>query len=73
VLRRRGHRFVRYADDVVIYVGSERAGQRVMDGTCSLIERRLKLRVNQGKSSVGSAFRPTLLGFGFCATGARSR
>ncbi|HEY2945068.1 MAG TPA: group II intron reverse transcriptase/maturase [Vicinamibacteria bacterium] len=65
VLERRGHRFVRYADDVVIYVRSERAGQRVMESTCLFIERRLKLRVNRGKSSVGSAFRATLLGFGF--------
>jgi RNA-directed DNA polymerase len=64
-LERRGHRFVRYADDVVIYVQSERAGQRVMGSTSTFIERRLKLRVNRGKSSVGSAFRVTLLGFGF--------
>jgi RNA-directed DNA polymerase len=69
VLERRGHRFVRYADDVVIYVRSERAGQRVMDSSCAFIERRLKLRVNQGKSSVGSAFRVTLLGFGFLRRG----
>jgi RNA-directed DNA polymerase len=65
VLERRGHRFVRYADDIVIYVRSERAGQRVMASACAFIERRLKLRVNRGKSSVGSAFRATLLGFGF--------
>jgi RNA-directed DNA polymerase len=44
---------------------SERAGQRVMESTCLFIERRLKLRVNRGKSSVGSAFKATLLGFGF--------
>jgi group II intron reverse transcriptase/maturase len=69
VLVRRGHRFVRYADDVVIYVRSERAGQRVMDGTCSFIERRLKLRVNRGKSSVAPALRATLLGFGFLRRG----
>ena len=65
VLEKCGHRFVRYADDVVIYVRSGRAGQRVMEGTSAFIERHLKLRVNQGKSSVGSAFRVTLLGFGF--------
>lgn len=65
VLERRGHRFVRYADDITIYVRSERAAQRVMESTTQFIERRLKLRVNRGKSSVGSAFRATLLGFGF--------
>ena len=41
VLERRGHRFVRYADDIRIYVRSERAGQRVMESTCAFIERRL--------------------------------
>jgi len=65
MLERRGHRFVRYADDVTIYVGSKRAAERVMASTCEFIERRLKLRVNRGKSSVASAFRATLLGFGF--------
>jgi hypothetical protein len=65
VLERRGHRFVRYADDIRIYVRSERAGQRVMEGSRAFIERRLKLRVNRGKCSVGSAFRVTLLGSGF--------
>jgi RNA-directed DNA polymerase len=69
VLERRGHRFVRYADDIRIYVRSERAGQRVMDGIRGFIERRLKLRVNPGKSSVGSAFRVTLRGFGFLRRG----
>jgi RNA-directed DNA polymerase len=65
LLERRGHRFVRYADDVVIYVRSERAGKRVMDGTRAFIERRLKLRVNEDKSSIDAAFKATLLGFGF--------
>jgi group II intron reverse transcriptase/maturase len=65
VLEKRGHRFVCYADDVTIYVRSKRAAERVMEGTTQFIERRLKLRVNRGKSSVASAFRATLLGFGF--------
>lgn len=65
VLEKRGHRFVRYADDLTIYVRSERAGERVMGSTTQFIERRLKLRVNRGKSAVASAFRRTLLGFGF--------
>ena len=65
VLERRGHRFVRYADDVTVYVRSERAGQRVMEGTCEFIERRLRLRINHGKSAVDRATKRTLLGFGF--------
>jgi RNA-directed DNA polymerase len=64
-LGRRGHRFVRYADDLTVYVGSERAGQRVMDSVTQYIEATLKLRVNRGKSAVGPATERTLLGFGF--------
>jgi RNA-directed DNA polymerase len=64
-LERRGHRFVRYADDIRIYVTSERAGHRVLDGTTKFIERRLKLRVNADKSGVAPATRRGLLGFGF--------
>jgi RNA-directed DNA polymerase len=65
MLEKRGHRFVRYADDITIYVRSKRAADRVMQSTCEFIERRLKLRVSRDKSSVGSAFKATLLGFGF--------
>jgi len=65
MLEMRGHRFVRYADDITIYVGSERAAQRVMQSACSFIESRLKLRVNREKSAVDHATRRTLLGFGF--------
>jgi RNA-directed DNA polymerase len=65
MLEKRGHRFVRYADDITIYVASKRAAERVMVSTGEFIERRLKLRVNRGKSSAGSAFSATLLGFGF--------
>jgi RNA-directed DNA polymerase len=65
MLEKRGHRFVRYADDVTIYVRSRRAAERVMGSTCEFIERALKLRINRGKSSVASAFKATLLGFGF--------
>ena len=57
MLERRGHRFVRYADDITIYVRSERAAQRVMGSTGEFIEQRLKLRVNRDKSSVASAFK----------------
>jgi RNA-directed DNA polymerase len=51
-LARRGHRFVRYADDCNIYVRSVRAGQRVMASVTSFINRRLRLKVNESKSAV---------------------
>lgn len=68
-LERRGHRFVRYADDVMIYVESERAGQRVMASVTQFIERRLKLRVNAAKSAVAPAAGRPFLGFGFFRRG----
>ena len=64
-LDRRGHRFVRYADDGRIYVRSERAGQRVMASITHYIEQRLKLRVNRQKSAVAPAVERPLLGFQF--------
>src|SRR6266540_3991760 len=51
-LERRGHRFVRYADDSNIYVRSERAGQRVMKSVKRFITEKLKLKVNEAKSAV---------------------
>ncbi len=62
-LSRRGHRFVRYADDVSIYVRTERAGQRVMASVTQFIERRLRLKVNQSKSAVARPEERHLLGF----------
>jgi RNA-directed DNA polymerase len=64
-LERRGLRFVRYADDANIYVRSERAGQRVMDSIRRFIEKRLRLKVNEEKSSVTSPERMHFLGFRF--------
>lgn len=64
-LERRGHRFVRYADDIRIYLKSERAAQRVLERACALLERRLKLKVNREKSGVAPATKRGLLGFGF--------
>lgn len=52
-LERRGHRFVRYADDCNIYVRSQRAGERVLDSMESFLQKRLRLVVNRAKSSVG--------------------
>ena len=64
-LERRGHNFVRYADDGRIYVRSERAGQRVMASITQYVEQRLKLRVNRQKSAVAPAVDRPLLGFEF--------
>jgi RNA-directed DNA polymerase len=67
-LERRGHRFVRYADDCNIYVRSERAGQRVMEGVIAFLTRRLKLRVNRTKSAVARPAARKFLGFS-CTSG----
>ncbi len=64
-LWQRDHRFVRYADDVRVFVRSERAAHRVLGSVTKVIEQRLKLKVNQDKSSVRSAPKARLLGFGF--------
>jgi RNA-directed DNA polymerase len=64
-LERRGHHFVRYADDCNIYVGSERAGQRVMESITHFIRHRLKLTVNQAKSAVARPGQRKFLGFSF--------
>ncbi len=59
----RGHRFVRYADDCNIYVGSERAGKRVMQSVTRFIERRLRLKVNRDKSAVARTEERHFVGF----------
>jgi len=66
-LERRGHRFVRYADDCNIYVRSERAGQRVMDSITRFITQKLKLKVNEAKSAVARPQERKFLGFSFSA------
>jgi RNA-directed DNA polymerase len=61
-LERRGHRFVRYADDCNVYVRSQKAGERVM----ALLKRRygkLHLKINESKSAVGKAFGRKFLGY----------
>jgi len=62
-LDRRGHRFVRYADDGNVYVKTERAGQRVMASLTRFIERRLRLKINQAKSAVARPEDRHFLGF----------
>jgi len=64
-LEHRGHRFVRYADDCNIYVGSHRAGERIMASVRGFLERRLKLTVNEHKSAVDRPWRRRILGFTF--------
>jgi RNA-directed DNA polymerase len=64
-LERRGHDFVRYADDGRIYVRSRRAGERVMASITQYVEQRLKLKVSREKSVVDRATKRPFLGFGF--------
>ncbi len=66
-LQKRGHRFVRYADDCNIYVQSERAGKRVMEGVEHFIAKKLKLKVNAAKSAVARPWERKFLGFTFTA------
>jgi RNA-directed DNA polymerase len=67
-LERRGHRFVRYADDFVILVKSQRAGERVMASVKRFLERKLKLEVNQDKSQVAKTDQTNFFGFTFKGT-----
>src|SRR5438132_4926716 len=64
-LERRGHRYVRYADDCNIYVRSERTGQRVMESITRFITQKLKLKVNEAKSAVARPQERKFLGFSF--------
>jgi RNA-directed DNA polymerase len=64
-LERRGHRFVRYADDCNIYVRSERAGERVLTGMKQFLAKRLRLKVNEQKSAVGKPSERKFLGYSF--------
>jgi RNA-directed DNA polymerase len=66
-LERRGHRFVRYADDCNLYVRSERAGRRVMESITHFITQKLKLKVNEAKSAVARSQARKFLGFSFTA------
>lgn len=63
-LERRGHRFVRYADDCNVYVQSRRAGERVMKWL-GRVYAGLRLRINEAKSAVDLAWHRSFLGFSF--------
>lgn len=62
-LEKRGLRFCRYADDCNIYVKSRRAGERVLESVTRFLERKLKLKVNQAKSSVARPWERKFLGY----------
>jgi RNA-directed DNA polymerase len=64
-LEKRGHRFVRYADDCNIYVRSRKAGERVLASIEKFLERRLKLKVNKAKSAVARPGARKFLSFSF--------
>jgi group II intron reverse transcriptase/maturase len=64
-LEKCGHKFVRYADDCNIYVKTQRAGERVLEGVKQFLEKKLKLKVNPKKSKVEKATKAKFLGFSF--------
>lgn len=66
-LERRGHHFVRYADDCNVYVRSKAAGERVMASLEGFLTKRLRLKVNRDKSAVARPWDRTLLGYSFTA------
>ena len=67
-LEKRGHKFVRYADDFIILVKTHRAGRRVKESITRFLKRRLKLKVNQDKSQVAPTDKTNFLGFTFKGT-----
>lgn len=72
-LENRGHRFVRYADDIRVFVKTPRAGERVLDSVKAFVEERLKLKVNQQKSKISPPTEAEMLGFGFWFSKGESR
>jgi group II intron reverse transcriptase/maturase len=64
-LSRRGHRFVRYADDLVIFTKSKRSANRVLTSIVRFIEGKLQLKVNKGKTKVANVSKIKFLGHGF--------
>jgi group II intron reverse transcriptase/maturase len=68
-LERRGHRFVRYADDLIVLVASEKSARRVYDSLVTFIEDKLKLRVNREKSEIRRSYELNFLGHGILGNG----
>jgi RNA-directed DNA polymerase len=67
-LERRGIKFVRYADDVQLFAKSKRSAQRMMENILPYIERKLRLKVNREKTTVGYIGKVKFLGYGFYAS-----
>ncbi len=68
-LEGRGLRFVRYADDCLIFLGSKMASVRVMESITRWIEKKLRLKVNASKSRITTPMQLNYLGFGFWKDG----
>jgi RNA-directed DNA polymerase len=64
-LTRRGHKFVRYADDISIYLRSNKSANRLLDNLTKYIEEKLRLKVNRAKSKVSRPTQSRLLGFSY--------
>lgn len=64
-LTKRGHKFVRYADDCSIYVRSEKSAKQVMERITNYIENKLRLKVNREKTRISRPAESQLLGFSF--------
>jgi len=64
-LEERGHKFVRYADDINIYTKTQRAAERVKESIGAYLEKKLKLRVNKEKTKIKTPTKAKILGFSF--------
>lgn len=64
-LEKRGHSFVRYADDISVYVSSKASAERVMESITNFVERKLLLKVNRKKTKISTPEESVLLGFSF--------
>lgn len=64
-LERRGHRFVRYADDCIILIKNKRATERVRDSISNFVEKRLFLKVNKEKTVMGTLRGMKFIGYTF--------
>lgn len=67
-LEKRGHYFVRYADDFQIYMKTHRSSERVMESLKGFIEKKLKLKINEEKSTIGRPWKRKLLGYSFTSS-----
>lgn len=74
-LERRGIRFVRYADDMLLFAKCRRSAERILSNILPYIEKKLKLRVNREKTSVSYIGKVKFLGYGFypSKTGIKAR